>query len=53
MDGAGVHQLHAMADREPHFAIVLPEGTFLERVLAFPDCIPGDGRRTDVSESPQ
>ena len=33
MDGAGVHLLYALADRVPRFAIVLPEGSFAERVL--------------------
>jgi anti-anti-sigma factor len=33
MDGAGVHLLYALADRVARFAIVLPEGSFVERVL--------------------
>ena len=33
MDGAGVHLLYALADRVTRFAIVLPEGSFVERVL--------------------
>ena len=34
MDGAGVHMLYALADRVDRVAIVLPEGSFVERVLA-------------------